>query len=76
VRFNAVASSSMYTLPSRSSKRVMLKSAKGADARRETRQELTKKFRGALDTVPVLREFLKSRQMKPLPSPSGSPGQL
>ena len=37
-----------------------LKSAKGADARRQGGKELASPFGGALDTVPVLREFLRS----------------
>jgi hypothetical protein len=40
--------------------REFLKSAKGADARRQTIQELICPLGGALDTAPVLREFLKS----------------
>ena len=36
------------------------RSAKGADARRQTAKELVKHLGGALDTAPVLREFLDS----------------
>jgi hypothetical protein len=38
---------------------VCFRSAKGADARRQTPKELAKYLGGALDTAPVLREFLK-----------------
>jgi hypothetical protein len=37
------------------------KSAKGADARRHTAKKLAGPLGGALDTAPVLREFLQSR---------------
>jgi hypothetical protein len=37
-----------------------LKSAKGADARRQTAKKLARSLGGALDTAAVLREFLKS----------------
>jgi uncharacterized membrane protein len=36
-------------------------SAKGVDARRQTGEELESSLGGALDTAPVLREFLKSQ---------------
>jgi hypothetical protein len=39
---------------------VFLKSAKGADARRQTAKQLAGSFGGALDTAAVLREFLKT----------------
>jgi hypothetical protein len=35
------------------------RSAKGADARRQTGKELASPWGGALDSVPVLHEFLK-----------------
>ena len=37
-----------------------VESAKGAVARRQTVKELRRSLGGALDTAPVLREFLKS----------------
>ncbi|HEX4807918.1 MAG TPA: hypothetical protein VH325_03260, partial [Bryobacteraceae bacterium] len=37
-----------------------LKSAKGADARRQARKELVYPLGGAPDSVPVLREFRRS----------------
>jgi lipopolysaccharide/colanic/teichoic acid biosynthesis glycosyltransferase len=40
--------------------RTVYRSAKSADAHRQTRKELARPWGGALDTVPVLREFLKS----------------
>jgi hypothetical protein len=38
----------------------LLQSAKDADARRHTAKQLTGFLGGALDTAPVLREFLQS----------------
>jgi hypothetical protein len=43
--------------------REFLESAKGADARRQTVKELAEYLGGALDTVPVLREFLERAQI-------------
>jgi hypothetical protein len=41
-------------------KLVALPSAKGADARRQTMEELAGPLGGALDSVPVLRDPLKT----------------
>jgi hypothetical protein len=40
----------------------MSRSAKGADARRQTMEELASPWGGALDTATVLREILKNLQ--------------
>jgi hypothetical protein len=42
----------------------LLRSAKGADARRQTAKELAKDLGGAPDTAPLLREFLNSIKNK------------
>ena len=55
---NAFAMSLMR--PFMSAMRLLLKSAKGADGRRHTAKKLAGPLGGALDTAPVLREFLQS----------------
>ena len=41
----------------------LLKTAKGADACRQATKELLRSFGGALDPMPVLREFLKNLRL-------------
>jgi hypothetical protein len=43
--------------------REFLRSAKGADARRQTTEELAGSSGGTLDTAAVLREFLEGVQV-------------
>jgi hypothetical protein len=42
---------------------MLLRSAKGADARRQTMEEPARLLGGAFDTAPVLREFLKRQSL-------------